>query len=814
MNRFHAPAAAPEPPGARLRIHDLRVGVGQAAALVGVSLEVDPGEVVAITGEPGSGKTTLMRTIAGDLAQEAGTIVIDGRAHRNTWEPRPGVALAWQDLELSDNLDVAGALLLGEERRLLIVSPERFHARAAARLRALELPIRDTATPVAALSSGQRQLLAIAKAVHTGTRVLLLDDPTAALGADETAQVERIVRSLRAEGTAILFATRDVDLMLRLSDRIVVLRHGRVAAVVDPRATHPDDIAALSAGRPLDTSARRQLTRLHGLTGRLVSADPSSSLSLIVSALAQALGSDRACIHVASGPSFACAASLGFTPQEVDSFSQLDPDAAELPVSRAATTRRTVIDLEPARAWPGLGPAAAAAVAGSWSAPVSGPAGVGAVITVFRPDRRAPERDELDLLTLYAGYAAAAVERDRLLDQVTARNRVLEAIREMLQRLAGPVAVGADGLSVALVSLRRGLEADEVCLLTRAESGPRWRAYAGPGGTDPATISTALARAATDELGTGPRDGTARIVAGDVLAVPFNAPGGPTVLAATWSGPTVGEEVRALIEDAAHSLNLALEREEAGHAHQEAAALRRSRELQRGFLSRLSHELRTPLTAIRGYASSLLAPDVTWDAATQQRFLQTIAAESARLGRLVDDLLDFSMIESGVMRLQLDWCDIPLVVDAALSCLPPEWLERVAVSCDPLLPAVWADHDRLEQVFVNLLTNAFKHNPPETCVRIAAGEFGRGRVAITVADDGDGFPPQLAPAPFDSAHRPGARSTGAGLGLSIARGIVAAHGGTIILEPVASGTCFRIELPVEAPGGHPTEIAIEPRAYA
>ena len=85
------------------------------------------------------------------------------------------------------------------------------------------------------------------------------------------------------------------------------------------------------------------------------------------------------------------------------------------PVGRAAATRETTVDLDPARAWPGLGPAAAAAVAGSWSAPVGGPAGVGAVITVFRPDGRAPARDELDLLTLYAGYAAGAVERDRCL---------------------------------------------------------------------------------------------------------------------------------------------------------------------------------------------------------------------------------------------------------------------------------------------------------------------------------------------------------------------------------------------------------------
>ena len=119
----------------------------------------------------------------------------------------------------------------------------------------------------------------------------------------------------------------------------------------------------------------------------------------------------------------------------------------------------------------------------------------------------------------------------------------------------------------------------------------------------------------------------------------FAAPGGPAVAGRPLAGRPAAADAAALLEDAAHSLRLALEREEAWLAHQEAAALRRSQELQRGFLSRLSHELRTPLTAIRGYASSLLQTDVTWDADSQHRFLTRIAAESARLGRLVDDLL-------------------------------------------------------------------------------------------------------------------------------------------------------------------------------
>src|SRR6202012_963908 len=126
--------------------------------------------------------------------------------------------------------------------------------------------------------------------------------------------------------------------------------------------------------------------------------------------------------------------------------------------------------------------------------------------------------------------------------------------------------------------------------------------------------------------------------------------------------------------------------EAAGHAHKEPAALRRSREVQRGCLSRPSHELRTPLTAIRGYASSLMQPDVTWDRDSQQRFLDRIAAEAARLGRLVDDLLDYSAIESGIMRLQRDWCDIRLVIEAAVGCLPPEHAKGAPWPVVPAFP--------------------------------------------------------------------------------------------------------------------------------
>ena len=296
-------------------------------------------------------------------------------------------------------------------------------------------------------------------------------------------------------------------------------------------------------------------------------------------------------------------------------------------------------------------------------------------------------------------------------------------------------------------------------------------------------------------------------------------PDGRTVLLAGWQDGTRPDDATDLLEDAANSLRLALERERALLAQQEAMALRQSRELQRTFLRRLSHELRTPLTAITGYATSLLQQDVTWDADSQQRFLSRIAAESARLGRLVNDLLDFSTIESGILRLNNDWCDIPLVLDAAVAVLPPDAAPQVTVADATGLPAIWADHDRLEQVFVNLLGNALVHNPPGTKVEVTVAADGPGAVAVRVADDGEGLPAELARAVTQAAGqrdprwhdvlasgtiRPRRRGSGAGLGLSIASGIVAAHGGRLELEPTERGTCFLVTLPVEKPVTMPT----------
>ena len=591
-----------------LEVSGLGVDFGSVTALEGIDLGISGGEIVAVSGEPGAGKTALVRCIGGDLPPTSGTIRVAGSVLSGGLRAaeRQGVAVVWQEFSLCENLDVAGNLLLGQETRRHVLSSKRFYERARQILDEFEIPIANVTQRADTLTGGQRGLLALAMALLRQPRVLVLDEPTAAMGVSEAAQLERLLKVARQRGVALLLATRDVGQMFRLADRVVVLRQGRMVAEIQPHNSHPDDVAALLAGGTVDGSARRQLTRLHGLADSLAVADPSSGLSLIVSALAAALGLDRGRIDVVRA------------------------DAA------VSSAERVIVD--------GL----------TWLVPVVGPGGTSAMITIRRDADEPPTRDELDLLGLYAGYAAAAIER-----------------------------------------------------------------------------------------------------------------------------------------------------QEAETAQREAAALRRSRELQRQFLSRLSHELRTPLTAIRGYASSLLAPDITWDDESQQRFLETIATESSRLGRLVDDLLDFSAIDSGVMRMQFDWCQLDLVIEAAIACLPDHWRDHVSFDPVGLIPPIWADHDRLEQVFVNLLNNALQHNQAGTRVTIAAKHQPGGRIEVVVSDDGAGLPAELREAPFESTRRHRSPTAGAGLGLSIARGIVMAHNGSLGLVDSPRGASFRIVLPLEAPEAAP-----------
>ena len=537
-----------------------------------------------------------------------------------------------------------------------------------------------------------------------------------------------------------------------------------------------------------------------------------------MSALGAALNSERLCIHLTTGSQLHCAASIGLPEPLAARWSALPIGAGGGPAGLAAAAARPVIAADAQADWaPFTGLASAVGVASSWSVPVLAREGLTGVITVFRDAPGQPKRDQLELVTVYAGYAASAIERDRLLDEVTERNRVLETIREVLETLAGPIPV-SEGLGLALQALCRGLKADEVTLLTSADDGPlQWRgsatavagrsaagraAAAEPPATHEADAERILAALDPALLADQAHWGRAyRLPVADGLwrlVVSFAGPNGPSLLSRRLADRAAGigghRPGRGRGSLAAARARTGESRASLARGHGAAPVAGAAARLPVQAQSRAAD----PLTAIRGYATSLLQPDVTWDAESQHRFLTSIAAESARLGRLVDDLLDFSAIELGILRLQPDWCDLALVLEAAAACLPPDSTGMIEISCAAELPVVWADHDRLEQVFVNLLANAVGHNPAGTPVTVRAEPADHESVAVTVSDFGVGLPPEVAAAPFESSRRGRrTRTSGAGLGLSIARGIVIAHGGQMEVQPSADGASFRVLLPVE-----------------
>jgi signal transduction histidine kinase/ABC-type multidrug transport system ATPase subunit len=784
-----------------LEVRGLTKRFGRHLVLDRVDLTVHPGELVALVGENGAGKSTLVECVAGTLAPDAGRVHLPGG--------RTDVAVVWQDLALCENLDAVANLFLGRERGRGWLADAEMHLEAKALLEELGVTIDDLRRPASQLSGGQRQTLAIARALLSRPRLLVLDEPTAALGVAESRTVEGIVRELRAQGRGVLLISHRIEQVFALADRVVVLRHGRVAANRASVELHPDDVIALMAGVDVDTTARRQIQRLRSLVDQLAEEEPSASIPLIVSALSAALGAERLCVHLlgpgpGGEPVLTRRAAVGVG-EPLLARNEVLPVGRDGGLVGLAAEQRAVVVTEDVRrhpAWAGFRSAATASgVLSAWAMPIQGADGVLGVVSSYADAVGSPQPAALELVALYTNLAAAAIGRERLLSEVTRRNRILEALRGMLETLTGPLAAQA-GLAPALSALCEGLSADAVALLAPADDGgePSPRVATGREGTLPRAEATAEMTAAAAALLAGPAGlDRARLIGERVVAVPLHAPQGRLVLAAWWLAPTgIGNDTLDLLDDAARSLCLAVEREEVEAAQAEAATLRRSQVLQREFLSRLSHELRTPLTAIHGYASTLRQPDVTWDAASEHRFLGLIETESARMGRLVADLLDTSAMEAGGLRLDPHWCDLALAVEAAAACVPGA-SEAVTIDVAQDVPRVWADHDRLEQVLVNLIDNALRHGPAGGPVHVHAAVDGDD-VTIRVLDEGQGFAPDLTARVFQPYVRGDTAGPGAGLGLTISRGIVEAHGGRIEVEPRPRGGCVRVTLPVEPLG--------------
>jgi ABC-type multidrug transport system ATPase subunit/signal transduction histidine kinase len=771
-------------------------------ALDDVSIEVTSGEVVALVGENGAGKSTLIRCIARDETPDAGLVSIDGLEVG----PNPagakgsGVFTVWQDLGLCDNLDTVANLFLGNEHGRFTMNRSRMHAEAVTLLDELDLTFPDLRMPVSLLSGGQRQLVALARAFLNDPAVLLLDEPTAALGVAETATVEKLIRRLALQGTAVVLVSHQVDQVLRVADRVVVMRHGSVVADASRQELNYDDLGALMSGQPIDSTASRQLRRLHSLVDQLADADASMILPLTVSAIATAVGVEMLCVHLVeetpAGPRLARSAAVGIPEQLLKVNANVEFGAQGASVGLAAESGEIVVieDIRVDPRWNNYRRAAQDSdVASTWAVPISGINGVLGTVSGYSRGPGSPADDQLELVALFANQAGVALDRGQLLRQLTERNAVLEALRSILETMAGPTIEA--GMSIALLALCRGLNSDSAGIYTAVDSETfvEYSTMVANPGTDDARSSALRLHEVARQI-PAEKTTTASWHSENTAYVAFHSPTGPALLLADWAAvPETRVQLLEILGDAAKSFQLAMEREHLMAEQQETVALRRSNQLQRAFVSRLSHELRTPLTTINGYASSLRQSDIEWGPAERQRFLDGIVTQSARLNRLVADLLDFTAIEAGILRLRIDWCDVRLVMDAAINAIDNS--QTVSVTTLQEGMQIRADHDRLQQVFVNLIGNALRHGPDGTAVSI---EIMKGiienTVAIRISDDGGGLPSAVA---TSLVQRRNEKMVDVGLGLQIARGIIEAHGGSIVPEQTTVGTSLMITLPIE-----------------
>jgi ribose transport system ATP-binding protein len=239
-----------------LGVKELSKRFGGVHALEKVSLELYAGEVLALAGDNGAGKSTLIKTISGVHKPDEGTISYDGKrvTFENPQQAREhGIETIYQDLALADNLDAGANVFLGREvmKRVLglpMVDRTRMRNEAAETLKVLDIRIDRLDLPLRSMSGGQRQAVAIGRAIHWKAKVLIMDEPTAALGVPEQRKVKALTRSLKQSGVGVVFISHNLVDIFDVCDRIVVLRRGIVAGERLISNTNPDEIVRLMVG--------------------------------------------------------------------------------------------------------------------------------------------------------------------------------------------------------------------------------------------------------------------------------------------------------------------------------------------------------------------------------------------------------------------------------------------------------------------------------------------------------------------------------------------------------------------------------------
>ncbi len=238
---------------ALVQLKNISKSFGGVHAVENVSLNLQAGEVVAVLGHNGAGKSTLMKMLAGAYPIDAGEVVLSGQV-ANIRTPadaqKLGIESIYQTLALADNLDAVANLFLGREllTSWRTLDDHRMNADALKVFLRLNKNFTNIHTPVRRLSGGQRQVVAISRAIYFNARILIMDEPTAALGPEETAMVGNLVRQLKAEGVGIFLISHDMHDVFALSDRVAVMKNGRMVGTYRTADVTEDEVLGMIIG--------------------------------------------------------------------------------------------------------------------------------------------------------------------------------------------------------------------------------------------------------------------------------------------------------------------------------------------------------------------------------------------------------------------------------------------------------------------------------------------------------------------------------------------------------------------------------------
>jgi fructose transport system ATP-binding protein len=232
---------------------------GHVVALDGADLELRSGEILAVIGDNGAGKSSLIKALAGALIPDSGEIFLDGRPvhFRNPLDARrAGIETVYQDLAVAPAMSIAENLFLGREIRrrglagrvLRMLDKTRMLRESSAQLEQLKISVRSMSQPVETLSGGQRQGIAVARSAAFARHVVIMDEPTAALGVKESGMVLELIRTVRDRGLAVVLISHDMPHVFEIADRIHVQRLGKRIAVIDPKHISMSDTVAIMTG--------------------------------------------------------------------------------------------------------------------------------------------------------------------------------------------------------------------------------------------------------------------------------------------------------------------------------------------------------------------------------------------------------------------------------------------------------------------------------------------------------------------------------------------------------------------------------------